>query len=76
MLAQPNPGAYAISLLRLQAGKDSARVDFHNEVRQFETKLIEDALLVTEWNISAAAELLSMQRTTLNARIKALSITR
>jgi DNA-binding NtrC family response regulator len=51
-----------------------SRVDFFDEVRRFEMRLIVRALEVTGGNQARAAKLLSLGTTTLNYKIKAYEI--
>jgi DNA-binding NtrC family response regulator len=47
-------------------------LDFEQTISRLERQLLEDALRQTHGNKSAAAELLGLKRTTLNAKLKAL----
>ena len=51
-----------------------SRVDFFDEVRRFEVRLISRALEVTGGNQARAAKLLGLGTTTLNYKIKAYEI--
>src|SRR5690242_8198993 len=53
-----------------------SRLDFFEEVRRFEIKLISRALEVTGGNQSRAAKLLGLGTTTLNYKIKAYEISK
>ena len=48
--------------------------DFYNEVRRFETKLINTALRLSGGSQVRAARLLKLKATTLNAKMKALQL--
>lgn len=52
----------------------SRGIDLHNEVRRFETRLIERALEETDGHQSRAARLLGLKVTTLNEKIKRYGI--
>jgi DNA-binding protein Fis len=58
--------AATVDALNLQSG-----VDFFDEVRQFEMRLIDRALKLTGGNQARAARLLGLGTTTLNYKIKA-----
>ena len=51
-----------------------SRLDFFDEVRRFEVRLISRALEVTGGNQARAAKLLGLGTTTLNYKIKAYEI--
>jgi DNA-binding NtrC family response regulator len=48
--------------------------DFYNEVRRFETRLINTALRLTGGSQVKAAQMLKLKATTLNAKMKALKL--
>lgn len=48
--------------------------DYHTAMRQFESRLIRTAMQRSEGNLSQAARLLNIKRTTLNYRIKQLEL--
>lgn len=49
-------------------------IDFKNEIKEYETRLIKKALEHTKGNQKKAAQLLNLKVTTLHSKIKALGI--
>jgi DNA-binding NtrC family response regulator len=54
--------------------RDKMTGSYYERVKDFETKLILDALSVTQDNISQAANFLGLQRTTLTEKMKKLGL--
>ena len=54
--------------------RSNHKLKLHDEVRKFETELINAALIRTNGNQSQAARLLGVKHTTLNAKIKRYGI--
>ena len=59
-----------------QKDTDIVQGSFDEQVAQFEKKIIQDALAQTQGNITHAAEILSMDRSTLSRRAKEYGLTR
>jgi transcriptional regulator of acetoin/glycerol metabolism len=53
-----------------------ARKSLPKELEEIERARVEHALGASEWNVTLAAKLLGLSRTTLSSRIKRLGITR
>ncbi len=54
--------------------RKESRIDFRNEVRRYETELIEWALGVTDGHQLKAAQLLGVKPTTLNEKMRVLGV--
>jgi DNA-binding NtrC family response regulator len=60
----------------LQVPPINDNFDFYHEVKRFETSLIKSALRISGGSQVKAAQLLKMNATTLNAKMKALNLLR
>lgn len=64
-----------LNSFQINNGLDLSRgINFYEEVRKFEIKIIESALNFTSGNQTAAAKILKINVTTLNSKIKTLNI--